>query len=47
MFFDFLLFSGLVCGVYAFRTRHADLRFIASYAATAVFVLAILNWSAW
>lgn len=47
MFFDYLLAVGLVSGVVACRTRQTDLRFIASYAAVAVFALAIVNWGAW
>lgn len=47
MFFDYLLACGLTCGVIACRTRHSDLRAIASYAAAAVFALALVNWNLW
>lgn len=47
MFFDYLLTCGLACGAVAWRTRHSDLRVIASYAAAAVFALALVNWNLW
>jgi CHASE2 domain-containing sensor protein len=44
---DLLLVSGLAAGVIAWRTRQPDLRFIATFAAVATLLLALVNWDLW
>lgn len=47
MFLYLLLATGLAAAVTACRTRHRDPRFAATYAAAAVFVLALFTWDLW
>lgn len=47
MFFNYLLACGVACGFIAWRTRHSDVRFLATFAAMAMSVIALLNWNLW
>jgi len=47
MFFNYLLAIGVTCGLIAWRTRHSDVRFVATYGAIAMSVIALVNWNLW